>query len=102
MNSYTNWPAEGFLRLAQIIGTSDRRGPVPISRAKWYQLVRAGAVPQPVQIGPRTSAYHVSEIRELMQLLADGYTYQDLAGYWPKKANKAAIANGGNHLGKRH
>ena len=98
MSKFNHLPAEGFVRIWQIIGTKDQPGPIPVSRALWFQLVKIGAVPQPVRIGLRVTAYHVNEIRELIQFMADGYTFDDLAGYWPRKGGDTPIADGGTDL----
>lgn len=67
-------PETGFLRLRQIIGNPHADPPIPpllpISRSALYEGVRMGKYPKPVQLGPRTSAYPVEAIRELLEKLA--------------------------------
>ena len=94
MNSDNSWPAEGFVRLGQIIGTPNKPGPIPISRALWYQLLRAGAVPQPVLLGQRLTAYRVHEVRQLMDDLQQGETFTDLTNRWPRQSKEVAEADG--------
>ncbi len=69
-------PETGFLRLSQIIGDCKADPPIPpllpISRSAWYEGVRTGRYPKPIQLGPRTSAYPVEAIRELLGKLATG------------------------------
>ena len=54
---------DGFLRLNSIIAPN---GPLPISRSSWWAGVKIGRYPQPVKLGPRITAWRVSEIRELI------------------------------------
>lgn len=91
MYGYGKLPAEGFLRLRQIIGTRDNPGPIPVSRAYWYQLLAAGAVPPPVKIGPRMVVWDVADIRELLDLLRSNMSFEDLHGHWtPPTKNRSA------------
>ncbi|MGA3209211.1 MAG: AlpA family phage regulatory protein [Syntrophales bacterium] len=57
-------PQEGLLRVKQILQI------IPISRSGWWQGVRRGRFPQPIKLGPRTTAWKVEDIR----LLIDGKT----------------------------
>ena len=58
-------PPEGFVRLKDIIGPT---GLIPISRSGWYAGIKAGRFPKPTKIlGPRTAAWRVDEIRELIR-----------------------------------
>ena len=84
-------PNEGFVRLTQIIGTRNQPGPIPVSRARWYQLLEIGAVPQPIRVGPRTVVWDVAEIRDLLRELRSGCSFSDLAGRWPPRTG----GNGG-------
>lgn len=54
----------GFVRLDAIIAP---KGPLPISKSSWWNKVRSGEFPQPVKLGPRTTAWRVQDILELMQ-----------------------------------
>jgi prophage regulatory protein len=64
-------PAEGFLRLRQIIGDKKANPPIPpiipVSRASWYEGVKDGRYPSPISLGPRTSVYKVESIRALIE-----------------------------------
>jgi hypothetical protein len=89
-------PAEGFLRLAQIIGQTEvtpeqaaansktqktttthrhkRPRPgmppiVPVSKTTWYQGIKAGVYPAPLHLG-KTAVWRVSDIRDLLDRLA--------------------------------
>jgi prophage regulatory protein len=49
-------PTTGFLRLHQIIGNPTSPGIIPISKSAWWEGVRTKRFPQPVKLGPRTTA----------------------------------------------
>jgi predicted DNA-binding transcriptional regulator AlpA len=61
----------GFLRLAQIIGSPKKGivGLLPISRSSWYAGIKKGLYPAPVKVGPKTSVWRVSEVREELEKL---------------------------------
>ncbi|WP_082476185.1 AlpA family phage regulatory protein [Rhizobium sp. Leaf306] len=54
----------GFLRLDRIIAP---HGPLPISKSSWWSKVRSGEFPQPVKLGPRTTAWRAQDIIALIQ-----------------------------------
>jgi prophage regulatory protein len=66
MSDFDNLPATGFVRLNGIIAP---RGPLPIGRSTWWDGVRTGRFPQPVKLGPKTTAWRVEDVRELIQRL---------------------------------
>lgn len=41
-------------------------GVLPFSRSKWWLGVKAGDYPQPVKLGPNTTAWKVEDIRSLL------------------------------------
>lgn len=53
-------PMLGFIRLPAIIKL------LGIGKTSFYKGIREGRFPKPVKIGPRTSAWRVSDIRELI------------------------------------
>lgn len=53
-------PAEGYARLPQVLAV------IPISKSSWWAGVRSGRYPQPVKLGPRTTAWAVDGIRCLL------------------------------------
>ena len=59
-------PAQGFIRLAIILSL------IPISKSAWWEGCRAGRFPQPVKLGPRTTAWRVEDIRDLIDRLGKG------------------------------
>lgn len=61
-------PLAGFVRLNGVIGP---RGPIPVSRSTWWAGVRSGRFPKPVKIGPRSTAWEVNVIRELVASIAN-------------------------------
>jgi prophage regulatory protein len=64
-------PADGFLRLRQIVGDQKAIPPipaiVPISRSAWWAGVKSGRYPAAVKLGPRTTAWRVTDIRALIE-----------------------------------
>jgi predicted DNA-binding transcriptional regulator AlpA len=67
-------PEIGFLRLAQIIGDPKANPPIPaiipISRSAWLEGVKAGRYPPPVRLGPRTVAWRVEDILDVVTALS--------------------------------
>jgi prophage regulatory protein len=59
-------PETGFVRLPSIIAP---RGPIPVSRSSWWAGVKSGRYPPPVKLAPRTTAWRVEDIRELIARL---------------------------------
>ena len=66
-------PETGYLRLNQIVGNPKADPPIPpiipISKASWWAGVRSGRFPTPVKLGPRTTAWRVSDIRAFIESL---------------------------------
>jgi len=64
-------PETGYLRLPQILGDSKSEPPIPplipVSRSSWWAGVKSGRFPQPVKLGPRTTAWKVADIRDLIE-----------------------------------
>lgn len=64
-------PAEGFMRLVQIVGNPKANPPVtgviPISKSSWWEGCRTGKYPRPVKLGPKTTVWRVEDIRALIQ-----------------------------------
>lgn len=59
----TNLPEIGFLRLPQVLEL------MPVGRSSWWAGVASGRYPQPVKLGPRTTAWRVEDIRLLINEL---------------------------------
>lgn len=68
--SYDHLPSNGtllrtgVLRLRQIIAPE---GPIPVSRSTWWAGVKDGRYPKPIKLGPRITAWHVEDIRALIE-----------------------------------
>jgi prophage regulatory protein len=64
-------PQAGYVRLTQIIGkpTADPPIPavIPVSKSTWWQGIKTGRFPKPVKLGPRTTAWRVEDIRDLIE-----------------------------------
>jgi prophage regulatory protein len=67
----TTLPETGFVRLPNIIGNTKADLPIPpiipVSRSTWFAGVKSGRYPQPVKLGPRITAWRVSDIRALIE-----------------------------------
>jgi prophage regulatory protein len=64
-------PANGFLRERQILGDPLAKphipALIPVSRSTWWRGVKEGRFPAPVKLGPRTTAWRVGDIVELIR-----------------------------------
>ena len=66
-------PTPRLLRLKQIIGDPRANPPIepiiPISKSSWWNGVRKGKYPKPVNLGENTTVWHEDDIRELIYSL---------------------------------
>ncbi len=53
-------PDTGFIRLSAVLKF------IPVSRSSWWNGIKTGRYPKPVKLGPRTTAWRVSDIRALI------------------------------------
>lgn len=71
-----NLPQTGFLRLPQIVGDHKAEPPIPalipVGRSTWWAGVKSGRFPQPVKLGPGTTAWRVEDIRALIAGMGQG------------------------------
>jgi predicted DNA-binding transcriptional regulator AlpA len=71
MSALSGLPAEGFVRLPQIIGNPKANPPVPaifpVSKTSWWAGIKEGKYPKPVKIGARAVAWKVEDIRLLIK-----------------------------------
>lgn len=71
-----HFPESGFLRLKQILGDPKAKPPVvaiiPVKKSMWWAGVKSGRFPKPVKLGPRTTAWSVSSIRDLIEAAQQG------------------------------
>jgi prophage regulatory protein len=69
-------PETGYLRLSQIIGNPRACPPIPsiipVSKSSWWLGVSAGKYPSPVKLGPKTTAWKVEDIRDLIERINQG------------------------------
>ena len=56
-----NLPETGFLRLPQVLEL------IPIAKSTWWAGVKSGRFPASVKLGPRTTAWRVEDIRNLIE-----------------------------------
>ena len=66
MSAFSKLPDTGFARLPTVLEI------IPVSRASWWAGVKSGRYPAPVKLGPCTTAWKVSDIRELCDKLGVG------------------------------
>lgn len=64
MAKHQTLPDTGLVRLKQILGPI---GPIPISKSSWWVGVKEGRYPQPIKIGPRSTAWRVEDIMRLIE-----------------------------------
>ena len=71
MASSSHLPETGFLRLTQIVGNPKADPPIPaiipISKSSWWSGVRSGKYPKSIKLGPKTTVWHVDDIRDLIK-----------------------------------
>jgi predicted DNA-binding transcriptional regulator AlpA len=53
-------PNSGFVRLPTVLSV------FPVSRASWWNGIKAGKFPKGVSLGPRTTAWKVQDIKDLI------------------------------------
>jgi predicted DNA-binding transcriptional regulator AlpA len=53
-----------LLRLTQVLEL------IPVSKSSWWAGVKSGRFPQPVKLGPRTTAWKASDIAALVESLS--------------------------------
>lgn len=63
-------PIPDMLSAASFLGLPQVLSVVPVSRSTWWSRVRSGDFPQPVKLGPRTTAWWTSDIAELLARLS--------------------------------
>jgi prophage regulatory protein len=63
-------PAEGFLRLHQIIGNPKAVPPIPpiipVKSTAWWTGIKAGRYPAGVKLSPGVTVWRVEDIRKLI------------------------------------
>ncbi|NKB60614.1 MAG: AlpA family phage regulatory protein [Gammaproteobacteria bacterium] len=68
MTNTIQLPETGYLRLKQIIGDPQKNIPplYPVCASTWWSGVKTGRFPKPVKLGPRTTAWKVQDIKDLI------------------------------------
>lgn len=61
MQDRPSLPDTGFVRLPAILKV------YPVGKSTWWAGVKSGRYPKPVKLGPRTTAWRVEHIRELIE-----------------------------------
>ena len=56
-------PATGFIRLDVVLAF------FPIGKSSWWKGIREGRFPQPVKLGPRTTAWRAEDVHKLIDEL---------------------------------
>lgn len=59
--SQNTLPEIGFIRLPDVLAV------FPVSKSAWWAGVKDGRFPQPVKLGPKTTAWRVQDIRSLIE-----------------------------------
>lgn len=59
-------PQEGFIRLPQVLYV------LGIGKTSFWAGIKEGRFPAPVKLGPRTSVWHVEDIRALIDSISKG------------------------------
>lgn len=54
-------PNTGFVRLADVLKV------IPVSKTTWWKGIQTGRFPKPVKLSERTTAWHVADIRSLIE-----------------------------------
>ena len=58
-------PATGFLRLSQVLAL------IPVGKSSWWRGCKSGRYPNPVKLGPRTTAWKAEDIAALVATLGN-------------------------------
>ena len=54
-------PSTGFLRLPQVLAL------IPVGRSTWWRGIQEGRFPKGIKLGPRTTAWRVSDITAIIE-----------------------------------
>lgn len=57
MTNELQTPLVGYLRIQDVLNL------IPVSKATWWNGCRTGKFPKPYKLGPRTTAWKVSDIK---------------------------------------
>ncbi|MBN4073305.1 AlpA family phage regulatory protein [Mariprofundus ferrooxydans] len=59
-------PSIGFMRLPAVLAV------YPVSKTTWWAGVKSGRYPQSIKLGPKTTAWRVSDIVRLIDKMSGG------------------------------
>ena len=59
-------PSSGFLRLKQVLQF------IPVGKTAWYNGVKEGRFPKPIQLSARTAVYRAQDIAALIDKISQG------------------------------
>lgn len=65
--SFDDMPDSGYARQDQLVRNRKKPGipvPLPFTASSLWRKVAAGTFPKPVKLGPRTTAWKVSDVRD--------------------------------------
>lgn len=54
--------AKRYIRISELASTPNRKGMLPVSAPTIWRWAKAGTFPQPVRLGPQTTAWDMSLI----------------------------------------
>lgn len=64
-------PESGFVRIDVILGNPALKPPIPpiipIGKTAWWAGIKEGKYPPPLKLGPRTTVWRVSDIKQLIE-----------------------------------
>ncbi|MDR3043623.1 MAG: AlpA family phage regulatory protein [Desulfovibrio sp.] len=63
--AFVQIPETGFLRLSQVLAI------IPVGKSSWWRGCKLGIYPQPVKLGPRTTAWKAEDIAALVERLGN-------------------------------
>lgn len=63
VDEFPQLPPTGFVRLPVILAV------FPVGKSTWWAGVRDGRFPPAVKLGPRTTAWRVEDVRQLLERL---------------------------------
>ncbi len=69
MSTKTSVPSiqnSGFLRLKQVLQL------IPVGKTAWYNGVKEGRFPKPIQLSARTAVYRAQDIADLIDRISQG------------------------------
>ena len=64
---------DGFFRINQIVRCKNSQvNPlIPISTSAWWAGIKNGKYPAPIKLGPKTTVWRASDIKKLIETLAE-------------------------------